>query len=56
MTTNILQTLLIAALLCANAAFADSATKASAGFSIGESRCVPVEEVIQCAPIVITAN
>ena len=63
MTTKILQTLLIGALLSASAAFADSsievsvvAGKQEAKFSIGDSKCVLVNDVIKCAPVVLASN
>jgi hypothetical protein len=63
MTTKTLQALLIGALLSASAAFADSsievsvvAGKQEAKFSIGDSKCVLVNDVIKCAPVVLASN
>jgi hypothetical protein len=63
MTTKILQTLLIGALLSASAAFADSsieinvvAGQQQAKFSIGDAKCVLVDEQIKCVPVVVAAN
>jgi hypothetical protein len=63
MTTKILQSLLIGALLVSSAAFADStievnvvAGKQEAKFSLGDSKCVMVNEVIKCAPVVVASN
>jgi hypothetical protein len=62
-TTKTLQALLIGALLASSAAFADStiqvdvvAGKQEAKFSIGDSRCVLVNEVIKCAPVLVASN
>lgn len=61
--TKTLQALLIGALLSASAAFADSSIEVSvvagaqqARFSIGDSKCVLVNEVIQCAPVLVASN
>jgi len=63
MTTKILQSLLIAALLCASTAFAGDGIEISsvngsqqAKFSLGDSKCVLVDEAIRCTPIVIASN
>ena len=63
MTTKTLQALLIGALLSASAAFADSsiqvnvvAGKQEAKFSIGDSKCVLVNDVIKCAPVLLASN
>lgn len=63
MTTKILQSLLIGALLASSAAFADSAIQVStvngnqeAQFSLGDSKCVLVAEVIRCSPVVVASN
>ena len=64
MTTKTLQALLIGALLSASTvAFADNsievnvvAGKQEANFSIGDSRCVLVNEVIRCAPVLVASN
>ena len=63
MTTKTLQALLIGALLSASAAFADSSIEVSvvsgkqeAKFSIGDSKCVLVNDVIKCAPVVLASN
>jgi hypothetical protein len=61
--TKTLQALLIGALLSSSAAFADSAIEVSvvagaqqARFSIGDSKCVLVNEVIQCSPVLVASN
>ena len=63
MTTKILQSLLIGALLASSAAFADStidvkvvAGKQEASFTLGDSKCVLVNETIKCAPVLIASN
>jgi hypothetical protein len=63
MTTKTLQALLIGALLSASAAFADSTIEVSvvagqqqAKFSIGDAKCVLVNDVIQCAPLLVASN
>jgi hypothetical protein len=63
MTTKILQSLLIGALLASSAAFADStidvqvvAGKQEARFSIGDSKCVLVNDTIKCAPVLVASN
>ena len=63
MTTKTLQALLISALLSASAAFADSAIevnvvagKQEAKFSIGDAKCVLVNEVIRCSPVLVASN
>jgi hypothetical protein len=63
MTTKTFQALLIGALLSASAAFADSsievsvvAGKQEAKFSVGDSKCVLVNDVIKCAPVVLASN
>jgi hypothetical protein len=61
-TTKTLQALLIGALLASSGAFADSsiqidvvAGKQQAKFSIGDAKCVLVDEQIKCMPVVIVA-
>jgi hypothetical protein len=63
MTTKTLQALLIGALLAASSAFADSSIQVSASsgvqqakFSLGDSKCVLVNEVIVCTPVMIASN
>ncbi len=63
MTTKTLQALLIGALLASSAAFADQSIEVSvvngkqqAAFSVGDSKCVLVNDVIQCAPVVLASN
>jgi hypothetical protein len=64
MTTKILKALTIAALLVASsAAFADQVIdvqvvngKQQANFSLGDSKCVLVNDVIKCAPVVLASN
>jgi hypothetical protein len=62
-TAKTLQALLIGALLASSAAFADStievnvvAGKQEAKFSIGDAKCVLVNEVIRCSPVLIASN
>ena len=63
MTTKILQALLIVTLLSASAAFADNsievnvvAGKQQAKFSIGDAKCVLIDEQIKCMPVVVASN
>lgn len=63
MTTKILQSLLIGALLSASFAFADSTIQVSsdngkqqAAFSLGDSKCVLVNETIRCTPLLVASN
>jgi len=65
MTTKakILQSLLIGALLCGCAAFADNSIQIStpngkqqANFSLGGSKCVLVNETIRCTPVLVASN
>ena len=63
MTTKTLQALLIGALLASSAAFADQNSEVSvvngsqqAAFSVGDSKCVLVNDVIKCAPVVLASN
>ena len=60
MTSKILKSLTIAALFVSSAAFADQSIQIStvngkqeARFSLGDSKCVLVGEVIRCMPVVI---
>jgi hypothetical protein len=62
-TAKTLQALLIGALLASSAAFADStievnvvAGKQEARFSIGDAKCVLVNEVIRCSPVLVASN
>jgi hypothetical protein len=63
MTTKTLQALLIGALLASSAAFADQSIEVSvvngkqqAAFSVGDSKCVLVNDVIQCSSVVLASN
>ena len=63
MTTKTLQALLIAALLASVLAFADQSIQVSvvngkqqAAFSVGDSKCVLVNDTIQCTPVVVASN
>ena len=63
MTTKTLQALLIGALLVSSAAFADQSIEVSvvngkqqAAFSVGDSKCVLVNDAIQCTPVVLASN
>ena len=62
-TAKTLQALLIGALLASSAAFADStievsvvAGKQEANFSLGDSKCVLINEVIRCSPVLVASN
>ena len=62
MTAKTLQALLIAALPACVSAFADQSIEVSvvngkqrAAFSVGDSKCVLVNDVIQCNPL-LTSN
>ena len=61
--TKTLQALLIGALLAASSAGADSSIqvasvdgKQQARFSLGDSKCVLVDEKIVCTPVLIASN
>ena len=63
MTTQTLKTLLIATLLASGAASADQTIEVSivngkqqASFGVGDSRCVLVDDVIKCTPVVVASN
>ncbi len=63
MTTKTLQALLITALLASVSAFADQNIdvsmvngKQQAKFSVGDSKCVLVNDAIQCTPVVLASN
>ena len=63
MTTKTLQALLIGALLASSAAFADQSIEVSvvngkqqAAFSVGDSKCVLVNDAIQRTPVVLASN
>jgi serine/threonine protein phosphatase PrpC len=63
MTTKTLQALLIGALLASSAAFADQSIEVSvvngkqqAAFSVGDSKCVLINDAIQCTPVVLASN
>ena len=63
MTTKTLQALLITALLVSVSAFADQSIdvsmvngKQQAKFSVGDSKCVLVNDAIQCTPVVLASN
>ena len=62
-TTKTLQALLIGALLAASSAFADSSIQVTssngrqeAKFNLGDSKCVLVNEVIICTPVLIASK
>jgi hypothetical protein len=62
-TTKTLQALLIGALLAASSALADSSIQVSssngrqeAKFSLGDSKCVLVNDAIVCSPVLIASN
>ena len=63
MTTKTLQALLITALLASVSAFADQSIQVSvvngkqqASFGVGDSKCVLVDDVIKCVPVVLASN
>ncbi len=63
MTTKTLQALLIGTLLASASAFADQSIEVSvvngkqqAAFSLGDSKCVLVNDVIRCTPVVLASN
>jgi hypothetical protein len=63
MTTPTLKALLITALLASGAAFADQSIEVSvvngkqqAIFSLGDSKCVLVNDVIKCTPVALASN
>jgi hypothetical protein len=63
MTTKTLQALLITALLASASAFADQSIQVSvvngkqqASFGVGDSKCVLVDDVIKCVPVVVASN
>ena len=63
MTTKTFQALLIGALLSSSAAFADQSIEVSivngkqqAAFSVGDSKCVLVNDVIRCTPVMLASN
>ena len=63
MTTKLLTGLLIGALLSATSALADNRIdvnivngKQQASFSLGDSKCVLVNDVIKCTPVVLASN
>jgi len=63
MTTATLKALLIAALLASSAAFADQSIevtivngKQQATFSLGDSKCALVNDVIKCTPVTLASN
>jgi hypothetical protein len=62
-TKTTLQALLIGALLASASAFADRSIEVSvvngkqqAAFSLGDSKCVLVNDVIKCTPVVLASN
>ena len=63
MTTKTLKVLLIAALLSSVSALADQTIEVSivngkqqAAFGVGDSKCVLVDDVIKCTPVVLASN
>jgi hypothetical protein len=63
MTTRTLKALLIATLLASSAALADQSIEVSvvngkqqASFSLGDSKCVLVNDVIKCTPVALASN
>ena len=64
MTTKLLTSLLMAALFASSAAVAaDNAIrvnvvngKQQAQFSVGDSKCLLVNDMIQCTPVVLASN
>ena len=62
-TAKTLQALMIGALLAASTAFADSSIQVSssngrqeAKFSLGDSKCVLVDDAIVCTPVLVASN
>ncbi len=62
-TKTTLQALLIGVLLASASAFADQSIEVSvvngkqqAAFSVGDSKCVLVNDVIKCTPVVLASN
>ena len=63
MTTKLLSSLLIGALLSATSALADNRIdvnvvngKQQANFSLGDSKCVLVGDIIKCVPTLVASN
>ncbi len=63
MTTQTLKALLIAAMLSSVSALADQAIEVSivngkqqASFGVGDSKCVLVDDVIKCTPLVLASK
>ena len=63
MTTKNFNALLISALLSPVSALADQAIEVSivngkqqSAFSVGDSKCVLVEDVIKCTPVLLASN
>ena len=63
MTTKLLTSLLIGALLSATSALADNRIdvnvvngKQQASFSLGDSKCVLVGDIIKCVPTLVASN
>jgi hypothetical protein len=63
MTTKIAQFLLIGVLLSAPGAYADGSIemrkvdgKPQASFSLGDSKCLLVNDTIRCTPVVVASN
>ena len=63
MTTKTLKALLIAALLASSSALADQIIEVSvvngkqqAAFGVGDSKCVLVDDMIKCTPVVLASN
>jgi opacity protein-like surface antigen len=61
--TNLLKAALIAALFSSAAAFADNNIQVTvvdgqqqAKFSVGDSKCTLLNDVVVCAPVVLAAN
>jgi len=63
MTAKLLKAALIAALFSSAAAFADNSVQVSvvngqqqAKFNIGDSKCILLNDVVACAPVVLASN
>jgi hypothetical protein len=63
MTTKIAQLLLVGALFGASGAYADGSIeprtvdgKPQASFSLGDSKCLLVNDTIRCTPVVVASN
>jgi hypothetical protein len=63
MTAKLLKAALIAALFSSGAAFADNSVQVTmvngqqqAKFSVGDSKCTLINDVVACAPVILASN